>query len=119
MKLRIHGNSLRVRISEIDREALRRDGRVEYWMGVGPERRFVSALEANSEIDQLGAEFDHDALTVTMPRAWVDSWTDVVGYESMQPIDGDQQLHVLVEMDVGCRHGRPQSVDASGQAEES
>ena len=105
MKLRISGNSLRLRLTESDLDVMRRDGRIECWSGFGPGRRFVYALETSGEIESLVAEFEQDALTVTIPRQWVDEWQhDEEYFEAMQPIDGDQHLHLLVEKDLACAH---------------
>ena len=105
MKLRISGNSLRLRLTDSDLEAMRRDGRIECWTGFGPGRRFVYALETSGDSESLFAEFEQDALTVTMPLQWVEEWRhDEEYFEAMQPIDGDQHLHLLVEKDLACAH---------------
>lgn len=108
MKLRISGNSLRLRLSPTDLDTIRRDGRMECWTGFGPGHRFVYALETSPEVDGLVADFEQDALTITMPQAWIDEWDEDerVGFEAMQPIDGDQHLHVQVEKDLACAHAR-------------
>lgn len=107
MKLRIHGNSLRLRLSESDLSRLRWEGRLESWMGLGPGRRFTYSVESNSEADHISALYESDALTVLVPREWVDRCDpsdDEICFESMQDIDGDQQLHIVVEKDLLCRH---------------
>jgi len=108
MKLRISGNSLRLRLSPADLDGIRRDGRIECWTGFGPGHRFVYALECSAEVADLVAEFEQEALTITMPESWLGEWDDDewVGFEAMQPIDGDQHLHVLVEKDLACAHAR-------------
>lgn len=117
MKLRIQGNSLRLRISEADLNRLRWEGRLECWMGLGPNRRFTYALEASNDAARIMALYESDALTLVMPREWVDQWNpaEEVRFESMQDIDGDQQLHIIVEKDLQCRHEQ-QEQTVPGQA---
>lgn len=105
MKLRIHGNSLRLRISDADLSRLRWEGRLECWMGLGPGRRFTYSIETSHDTDRMTAHFESDALTLLMPREWVDQWTPAEDerLESMQDIDGDQQLHIVVEKDLPCQ----------------
>lgn len=116
MKLRIYGNSLRLRLSPNDLDVMLEEGRVESWTGFGPDKRFVYALETNPDIETLVAEFDQDALTLAIPSAWLEKWSEDerIGFESMQAIDGDQKLHLLVEKDMGCRH-----TEAASPAEEA
>jgi hypothetical protein len=66
----------------------------------------VYALETDTEVEDIVADFEQDALTITMPHAWLEQWDsgERVGFESMQPIDGDQHLHVQVEKDLKCAH---------------
>ncbi len=106
MKLRIHGNSLRLRISEADLNRLRWEGRLECWMGLGPDRRFTYSIEASNDAELITALYESDSLTLVMPRDWIDGWnpSEEVRFESMQDIDGDQQLHIIVEKDLKCRH---------------
>ena len=108
MKLRIHGNSLRLRVSEADLAGLRWKGRLEYWMGLGPGRRFTYSIEAGGNAERITALYESDSLTVLMPREWIERWgpDGDVRFESMQDIDGDQQLHIVVEMDMPCEHDR-------------
>lgn len=106
MKLRIHGNSLRLRVSESDLSRLRWEGRLESWMGLGPNRRFTYSIEGSSEVDRIKALFENDSLTLLMPREWLDSWTETENrFESMQPIDGDQDLHIIIESDLPSKEG--------------
>ena len=117
MKLRIHGNSLRLRVSESDLSRLRWEGRVECWMAVGPKQRLTYSIESSPQADRLTATFECDALTLLIPAQWVESWSSDggVGFESMQDIDGDQKLHIVVEQDLPCRHPHPQESEGAEQ----
>ena len=113
MKLRIYGNSLRLRLTQADLDQMHRDGRIECWTGFGPHRRFVYALETDPSIEQLSADFEQDALTVSIPSSWLDDWMEDGrdGFESMQSIDGDQHLHIMVEKDLACVHHEVRETD--------
>ena len=119
MKLRIHGNSLRLRVSESELSRLRWEGRVESWTALGPKQRLTYSIESSPQTDRLAATFECDALTLLIPSQWVEGWTadGTEGFESMQEIDGDQKLHIVVERDLPCRH--PQTQDSDRAEEET
>lgn len=106
MKLHIHGNSLRLSVSENDLERLRSEGFLERWMGLGPGKRFTYCLETSSDADKISAMLESDALALVMPTQWADRWAsnDDPRLESMQVIDGEQQLHIVLERDARNGH---------------
>lgn len=103
MKLHIHGNSLRLSVSEADLARLRWEGYLESWMGLGPGKRFTYRLEAGSDDRAMSAVMQDDALTIFIPEDQADAWvtSDEPRFEAMQMIDGEQRLHIIVEKEVG------------------
>src|ERR1022692_2659981 len=102
MKLRIQGNSLRLRLSQKEVALVRNHGLVESVIEFAPGRSLVYLLEASPNAETMSATFDGRAIRVTIPMdqmtEWVDS--DRVGIES-RPQNG---IQVLVEKDFQCLH---------------
>jgi hypothetical protein len=109
MKLRIRGNSIRLRLTKSDVETFAADGRVEDSIDFGDGKaKFTYALE-NSDRAQSFAEFDGATITVFVPRGAAREWigSDQVGIEA-DPTSGPR---ILIEMDFACLHERPGEPD--------
>lgn len=104
MKLRVHDNSLRLRLSQSDVAQLRETGHVEEKLAL-PGRALIYSVAA-APVSEIEASFEGDRVAVTVPtalaRKWIDS--DQVGIEGPQ---------VLIEKDFQCLH-RASSEDADG-----
>lgn len=115
MKLRIKGNSIRLRLlrSEVDRFAA--DGRIsdEVRFG-GAELRY--SLSMSDEIDSITVEFSHNEVAVLVPSAAARDWAtgDAVGLETERQIGSGESLSILIEKDFACvdRPDDPDRVDA-------
>ena len=108
MKLRIHENSLRIRVNRPDLEALRRDGRIEHRLPIGAGATLVYRLEL-SDADALSARLEGACVTVSLPRAMAQSWfaEDAVALSASQPVDEHESLTLLIEKDFACLVPRP------------
>jgi len=116
MKIRIRGDSLRLRLSQSDVQALDREG------VVGDELHFPAGTALRCELrvvdgtDRLDAAFDRHTIGVTMPRAWarrlVD--TDEVGVKSDVALEGGRTMVLLVEKDFRCLVPREGEDDGDG-----
>ena len=103
MKLRIRGNSVRIRLSQIELEQLA-DG------GIAEDRvRFSRDAELTYRVKvapdgAVRAELDASGVTVTLPKASLDRWLDPeeVSIRAEQPIDDRETLAILVEKDFAC-----------------
>ena len=106
MKLRIQGNSLRLRLSPSDLRTFATAGRVQERLCFAGGRRLTYALQASGEAHALTARFDGEAITVLLPSAWVIPWldTDRVGFQHTQRLDDETELGLLVEKDFQCLH---------------
>ncbi len=102
MKLRIYGDSIRLRlkIGEVNRIAAG-DSIVETTHL--PDSTLTCCLEV-SETGSIRATFNDGRLVVTLPKADVENWagTDKVSLHSEQPIAGAGVLSLLVEKDFTC-----------------
>ena len=103
MKIRIKGDSLRLRLTQTDVRTLTDVGAVADEMQVAPGVAFRYSLHA-ADTEALTATLDGAALTVLIPRAWVGPWmqSDTVGFEGVVPAGDGRTLGILVEKDFAC-----------------
>jgi 3-methyladenine DNA glycosylase Mpg len=96
MKLRIRGNSLRLRLSQKEVAQLGEQGRVEDAISFGPSK--LTYVLTTSNVDHVGAVYDDHRIVVTLPKERAQKWTasDEVGIESRG------EVHILVEKDWSC-----------------
>ncbi|MFN6962924.1 MAG: DUF7009 family protein [Pyrinomonadaceae bacterium] len=108
MKLRIRGNSIRLRLSQGEVERFAADGVVEDSTQFG-ESSLRYALEASDAAGEIFAGFTNGRICVTVPRKTALEWAagDAVGIGS-----NDAVPRVLVEKDFVClspRQGEDES----------
>ncbi len=103
MKIRIKGNSVRLRLTKTEVEAFARDGRYVESTQFG-HKKLVYALEAKMGIDQLDANFEQDAITIYFPMEEKDRWAGSgrVGYSNHVDGKNPSSLAILVEKDFTC-----------------
>ena len=105
MKLRIKGDSLRLRVTKSEVERLLTSGRVEEstHFGPGEESILVYALEQSERVDTVTVRYQANAIVVFLPVAEARSWAkgDSVGiYAPVRA--GERQLELAVEKDFAC-----------------
>jgi len=102
MKLRIRGNSIRLRLKrgEVDRLAAG-NTLVEETKFPGSKLSFSLGL---SDADDMLASFDDGSIAIRMPREIIPEWadTDLVSLYSELVLPDDGILAVLVEKDFSC-----------------
>ena len=105
MKLRIKGNSLRLRISPSEMARLIQSGRIEetVYFGAGDDARFTYVLEHNLQANAATASYAPQEVTVRVPsheaRRWAES-QDVGLYGESTTNHGP--LEIAVEKDYAC-----------------
>ncbi|KIG12893.1 hypothetical protein DB30_00914 [Enhygromyxa salina] len=97
MKLRIRGDSLRLRLTRGEVQQLRATGRVSATTDFGA--RTLEYALATAEVDAAQARFEGDCIEVTLPRTTANAWADTeqVGIEAEQGA-----LRLLIEKDFQC-----------------
>ena len=98
MKLRIHADSIRLRLKQSEVKALVEGGEVLETCPTLPVA-LVYALQPDPQGAEMTAEADGARLTVRIPAAWLEGWDgdERVGFE------GDAGgIHLLVEKDFKC-----------------
>ncbi len=108
MKLRIRGNSVRIRVTKSELDEVLTDGSVADSARFGPESVLSYRLEV-ADVPAAAADFRAHTLTVRLPRAEVDRWSqpDQVSITGEQPVSSGDSLTILVEKDFECLEPRP------------
>lgn len=103
MKLRIRGNSVRLRLSRSEVEAFARDGRVEDSARFGPGASLSYALERSSG-GAVSARLEGVGVVVSIPGEMAATWceSEQVGIEGEHPCGEGESLKILVEKDFTC-----------------
>ena len=104
MKLRIRGNSLRLRLRQGEVRRLVDEGMVEERTEFGPgSSPLVYALRAD-DVPCVAAVFEAGRIVVTVPRRAARRWasSDQVGVEGSQSAGEGGTLRILVEKDFEC-----------------
>lgn len=104
MKLRIRDNSIRLRLTRGEVDALARDGRVASAVAFPGGARLEYAVLCAPGAQAPGAEYAASSVRVTVPADEVRAWagSDRVSITGEQPLGGDATLAILVEKDFAC-----------------
>ena len=109
MKLRIKGNSLRVRITRSEVDRLVNDGRIEEttWLGRDDGSRISYVLEHEAGAKAVGLRFDPPVLAVVVPTSQMREWAtgDEVGIYTSLDLGARGALDLVIEKDFACLHG--------------
>lgn len=103
MKIRIKGNSIRLRLTRTEVEKFRNDGFLEEITEFG-NTDFFYALQAREEISTLEASFNNGVMTMYAPEFIRKEWADneTVGYDHKMDIGDGKSLYLLLEKDFKC-----------------
>jgi hypothetical protein len=111
MKLRIKGNSLRLRLSQREVQRVAEQGRVEETVefGLQPHQQMRYALQADTQAQDIHATFENSTITVHVPEQVVKTWahSNQVGLQKDQFLNEEKSLKILIEKDFQCLTARP------------
>lgn len=105
MKLRIRGNSIRLRLTQGEVERLHAGGSVEEFVDFGHGNERLTYLIASDEsVSRIRVDFEGGLLAVRVPGEAVRRWavSNDVGLEKHE-----NGLQILVEKDFACLKQRP------------
>ncbi|HWA96969.1 MAG TPA: hypothetical protein VG713_00690 [Pirellulales bacterium] len=106
MKLRIRGNSVRLRLGRSDVARLLAERIVEESTRFDPagSQRLSYAIEADTQTTEITASFAGSRLVIRIPAATVQAWgsSEQIGIEAEQSIGSGDALRILVEKDFEC-----------------
>jgi hypothetical protein len=114
MKLRIKGNSLRLRLTQGEVRTLREEGVVEDRVRFGGEAALVYRLSRNAGTSSIHASFANGVVEVLLPERAALDWasSNEVTLAGAQPAAVDSELRIVVEKDFACltvREGEDES----------
>jgi len=112
MKLRIKGNSLRLRLTQSEVERLANEGVVESHIDFGGTV-LAYRIESRGQANEVSARYENDQIVIRVPNIEVANWsrTEQTGIRSSQPVR-DGELRILIEKDFKCLTPRPSDEDA-------
>lgn len=110
MKIRIKGNSLRLRLLQSEVALFEQQGWVSESIQFGPEA--TQKLTYTLQIDdgnELRAQYTPGSIEVRVPRSLADHWvsTEEVSIKGAMPISDTAALSLLIEKDFQCTKVRP------------
>jgi hypothetical protein len=116
MKLRIKGNSIRLRLGQSEVRRLTMQGTVEESVVFGPsnKERLSYVLCASSESPVVSARMSDGRIVIRVPSTMIHQWasTAQVSLHALQCNGDDDALSILIEKDFEC-------IDApSGESQE-
>ena len=103
MKLRIRGNSIRIRVSKPELEQLAEAGSAEDKIQFAPANELRYRVDVK-ESGAVEAEFRGSLIRVVLPRQEVERWLapEQVSIEGRQAVGDGTHLRILVEKDYTC-----------------
>ena len=106
MKLRLNGNTLRLRLSQAEVGQLSKTGYVESKTEFGPASQFSYILETSSKAASPQVSFQNGDLRVQVPSSEAHDWitTDRVEISGEQQSSSGKKLSILIEKDFQCIH---------------
>jgi hypothetical protein len=106
VKLRIRGDSLRLRLTREEVAAAGRGQTIAETVHFAPGKELAYTLECAG--DTVSARFEEERVTVRIPPAVAREWStsDRVGMEGSQDAGAGRVLRVLVEKDFACLTAR-------------
>lgn len=104
MKLRIRDNSVRLRLTQGEVDAVRRDGLVSAHTTFPGGHVFTYRLESSPASVKPEAFFTGSEMTVRVPEETILGWasSEQVSISDQQPVSDDDALRILVEKDFAC-----------------
>lgn len=109
MKVRMQGNSLRLRLNQSEVAQFSKTGFVEDRTEFAPGISLAYSLETSSSLSAPQASFQDHWLRVELPVAVAKEWytTDQVGISGDQTVENGKALSILIEKDFQCVHSAP------------
>ena len=111
MKLRIRGNSIRLRLLRGEVAQFSATGAVSETVNFG-QLSLIYTLRASGAASKISAKFANNEIIITVPDALARDWAESneIGFEAEQLISANETLKILVEKDFVCLD-RPDDAD--------
>lgn len=104
MKIRIHGNSIRYRLSKTDIANFGKHGLIEEKTEFPGNQYFYYCLQKKESIQNIEASFSANRICIFVPEKMATEWTttDQVGFDSIMNFGEGKKLSLLIEKDFVC-----------------
>lgn len=104
MKIRIKGNSIRLRLTKTDVRNLKEKGIVEEKTVLNSNEIFAYELVKNEDSQEISAKFENGKITVSIPKKETDilTETDEITVKGEQNNGESGGLFLLIEKDLQC-----------------
>src|SRR5215204_2956024 len=106
MKLRISGNSVRLRLTQSDVVEFAKTGIVEDRTEFGGElnQNLSYSVIAERRAEKVSARFENGRISVIIPQDIAQKWsqTEQVGISGAQDLPTGKTLRILIEKDFAC-----------------
>jgi hypothetical protein len=104
MKIRIKGNSIRLRLGKSEVAQFAEKGYLQEHTSFGNGIAFSYALIKSSDIDEVKASFENNTISISVSDMIANQWTqtDEVGFQHKQALTNGEELFLLVEKDFVC-----------------
>ncbi len=101
MKLRIEGNSIRLRVKKSDLNRLHTEGVVHEMVSFIKGFNFHYELKTDEKASNIDAVFTHSTITISIPLSIATAWinSETVGLENTL----ENGLFILIEKDFPCK----------------
>jgi hypothetical protein len=109
MKLRIRGNSIRLRLTQSEVAQFIETGKVEERVEFAPNTPILRyRLETAPDGNDLRAIFEENCLRVLVTQRAAEKWasSEQVGIKAAQILDNERSLRILIEKDFACLTAR-------------
>lgn len=109
MKLRIHKNSIRLRLSQPEVQQIGTGEPVHQLLRLHPGSSFEYILKTDTDISEVAAHINKNILTVSLPVFMAEAWalTHEVTIRYIQNEGSEFESCILIEKDFQCLHKRP------------
>ena len=103
MKLRIKGNSLRIRLAKTEVSKLAETGYLEEQTRF-LNNHFTYALQKADDATGLSATCKNNSITISVPASFIKDWprNNVVSIDTKIPLSDTESLYLLLEKDFIC-----------------
>ncbi len=106
MKLRIKGNSLRLRVSRTEVARLLSGDCLEDTIHFAPQANatFTYALQLEPSVSRPAVQYAENKVTIRIPADWANTWgsTDQIGIAEVISLGDMGTLALLIEKDFAC-----------------
>jgi hypothetical protein len=112
MKLRIRGNSIRLRLQRSEVRRLMESGRVDASLTFPQGKIFGYSIEISNGTHTVCADCEESAIRERLPHEVAQNWalSDKVGIDESIPLPHGEFLRLLIEKDFACLKPRSSGI---------